>query len=48
VLIVEALTPEFGEQFWSFIHDGKYEHTAKSTGTPQFYRFDKPQTNHFP
>lgn len=48
VLIVEVLTPEFGKRFWSFISDGKYEHTAKSTGTPQFYRFDKPQTKHFP
>ncbi|WP_070329021.1 hypothetical protein [Exiguobacterium aurantiacum] len=48
VLIVEVLTPEFGERFWSFIRDGKYEHSAKSTGTPQFYRFDKPETNHFP
>ena len=24
VLIVEALTPEFGEKFWNFVQDGKY------------------------
>ena len=24
VLIVEALTPEFGERFWKFIQNGRY------------------------
>ena len=28
VLIVEALTPEFGEKFWRFIVDGKYRNKA--------------------
>lgn len=28
VLIVEALTPEFGEKFWKFIVDGKYRNKA--------------------
>ena len=48
VLLVEALTPEFGGQFWDFICAGQYEHRAKSTGKPQFYRFDKPQTPGYP
>lgn len=48
VLIVEALTPEFGKHFWSFIQAGDYEHTGKSTGAPQFYRFDKPKNEDFP
>jgi len=48
VLIVEALTPEFGRSFWQFIRDGGYENRAKSTGTPQFYRFDKPKVPSFP
>ncbi|MFJ7995465.1 hypothetical protein ACIQY5_25570 [Peribacillus frigoritolerans] len=49
VLIVEALTPEFGKHFWSFIEAGQYEHKAKSTtGEPQFYRFDKPKDEKFP
>ena len=30
VLIVEALTPEFGVQFWNFIVDVGYENRAKS------------------
>ncbi|MEA4846064.1 MAG: hypothetical protein VB106_02405 [Clostridiaceae bacterium] len=48
VLIVEALTPDFGQKFWQFIHDGGYENRAKSSGTPQFYRFDKPKNPSFP
>ena len=28
VLIVEALTPEFGEKFWNFVQDGKYRNKA--------------------
>ena len=48
VLIVEALTPEFGRRFWQFVQDGGYEHRAKGTGVPQFYRFEKPKTADFP
>lgn len=48
VLIVEALTPAFGEQFWRFIRDGGYQNRAKSAGHPQFYRFDKPSETDFP
>lgn len=48
VLIVEALTPEFGRRFWQFVRDGGYEHRAKSSGAPQFYRFDKPKQPGFP
>lgn len=48
VLIVEALTPDFGRRFWQFIQDGGYVHRAKSTGAPQFYRFDKPKATGFP
>ena len=48
VLIVEALTPEFGEKFWEFIQDGKYRNKASNGGKPQFYRFDKPESESFP
>ena len=48
VLIVEALTPEFGKRFWEFIDTGEYENKAKSSDVPQFYRFDKPQKPGFP
>lgn len=48
VLIVEALTPEFGEKFWDFIQDGKYRNKATSGEKTQFYRFDKPEDDSFP
>ncbi len=48
VLIVEALTREFGLRFWEFIRDGGYQNRAKSSGKPQFYRFDKPRKEGFP
>lgn len=48
VLIVESLTPEFGEKFWEFIEQGQYRNKATSTGKPQFYRFDKPEKENYP
>ena len=48
VLIVEALTPEFGEKFWDFIQDGKYRNKTNNGEKPQFYRFDKPEDDSFP
>ena len=48
VLIVEALTPEFGERFWDFIQEGKYRNKATNGEKPQFYRFDKPEDDSFP
>lgn len=48
VLIIEALKPEFVNQFWRFVIDADYKHRVASTGDPQFYRFDKPGTEGFP
>lgn len=48
VLIVEALTPDFGRTFWRFVEEGGYEHKARSGGAPQFYRFSKPKDGSFP
>lgn len=48
VLIVEALTLEFGEKFWEFIQDGKYRNKATNREKPQFYRFDKPEDDSYP
>ncbi|MCL1982698.1 MAG: hypothetical protein FWG53_06415 [Clostridiales bacterium] len=48
VLIIEALTPEFGKRFWDFVRAGGYENRAKSNGAPQFYRFDKPKAPDYP
>lgn len=48
VLVVEALTKEFGQQFWKFVREGGYQRRARSNGTPQFYRFEKPENTNFP
>ena len=48
VLIVEAITPDFGRRFWDFVREGGYENRAKSNGMPQFYRFDKPKAPEYP
>lgn len=32
VLIVEALTADFGRKFWEFVKDAGYEHCNNSTG----------------
>lgn len=48
VLIIEALTTEFGEKFWEFIVEGRYRNKATNGGKPQFYRFDKPEDDSFP
>ena len=38
VLIVEALTSEFGEKFWEFIEDGKYRNKATNLGKNDILR----------
>lgn len=48
VLIVEAITPDFGRQFWQFVKAAGYEHRNKSTGLPQFYRFSHPFAAGYP
>jgi len=48
VLIVEALSADFGARFWEYVKSGGYEHLRKSTDTPQFYRFTKPTSADYP
>lgn len=48
VLIVEALTPGFGQKFWEFVQDGQYRNKATNGAKPQFYRFDKPEDDSYP
>ena len=48
VLVTEALTREFGKRFWDFIRDGGYQNRAKSSGSPQFYRFVDPMREDYP
>lgn len=49
VLHVEALTPAFGQAFWTFVEDGGYQiRQASDTGKPIFYRFQKPADDRYP
>lgn len=49
VLVVEALSAEFGQRFWQFVEAGSYEiREASKTGKPIFYRFMKPTNTGFP
>ncbi len=48
VLIVEALTTEFAEAFWSFIEAGGYRARQRSSGKPEFYRFVDPTDASYP
>lgn len=48
VLIVEAVTLEFGKRFWEFVRSAGYAHQNKSTGQPQFYRFSHPTESGYP
>lgn len=48
VLIVEALTPEFGEKLWKFVDVGGYKNRNTSSGKPQFFRFTEPNNPEFP
>jgi hypothetical protein len=42
VLIVEALSANFGFRFWEYVKAAGYEHRSKRTGAPEFYRFTDP------
>ena len=49
VLHIEALSPSFGEVFWSFVEAGGYEiRQASDTGKPVFYRLQRPADERFP
>ena len=48
VLIVEAITKEFGAAFWEYVQEAGYEHKNKSTGNTQFYRFTSPKSREYP
>ncbi len=48
VLILEAMTADFGRHFWSYILEAGYQHCNKSTGAAQFYRFSQPKSEAYP
>ncbi len=48
ILIVEALSADFVNQFWQFVHEGNYERKEKSDDNRKYYRFIKPEKEDFP
>jgi len=48
VLMIEALTADFGRRFWEYVKVGSYQHRNKSSGEPQFYRFTNPGSPDYP
>jgi len=49
VLHIEAIDVAFGDVFWKFVEEGRYEiRQVSSTGKPVFYRFQQPENERFP
>jgi len=48
ILVVEALSKDFVNQFWQFINDGMYQQREKSNDERVYYRFIKPENTEFP
>lgn len=48
VLIVEALSADFGLRFWEYIKEANYEHRRRGTDMPEFYRFSRPKSAEYP
>ncbi len=48
ILIIEALSADFVQQFWQFIKDGNYHYNEKSADKRQYYRFKNPKNSAFP
>lgn len=48
VLIVEAISADFGKTFWEYVKAAGYRNCNKSSGVPQFYRFSHPVSKQYP
>lgn len=48
ILIVEALSVEFVQQFWNFIVDGRYERNENGGEKRKYFRFAKPANDKYP
>jgi len=48
VLIVEALSADFGARIWAYVKKAGYEQRLKSAGTPEYYRFINPKSSEYP
>ena len=48
VLVVEAMSDDFGSRFWEFIKDGNYEKIEQNPDERKYYRFSKPANIEYP
>lgn len=48
ILVVEALTPEFGMHFWDFIKEGRYSSRQRGEDKHEYFRFMNPEDKRFP
>ena len=48
ILVVEALTPEFGMRFWNFIKEGRYSSRQRGEDKHEYFRFMNPEDKRFP
>ena len=48
ILIVEALSTEFGMRFWDFIKAGNYASRQRGKRKHEYYRFTSPENSSFP
>lgn len=48
ILVAEALSPEFGKQFWTFVNSGGYMSRQRGKDKHEYFRFINPQDKRFP
>lgn len=48
ILVVEALSAEFGEKFWDFIRQGDYSSRQRGEEKHEYFRFMNPVNEAFP
>lgn len=48
ILVVEALSAEFGTRFWDFIKTGNYSSRQRGEGKHEYFRFMNPEDRRFP
>ena len=48
ILVVEALSADFGLKFWEFLKAGKYSSRQRGEGKHEYFRFMNPEDKRFP
>lgn len=48
ILVVEAISADYGSRFWDFIKAGKYTSRQRGEGKHEYFRFMNPEDGRFP